>query len=239
MQLVLDGTARLHKYSRPCSGGYKCKFGNISEWFIDMLRHYPRQMGKTLKNYIKAVLTDANLNADKDLQAKYLDNCAQYDSALIRICGSSVANFIERVSFSKETQHRVNCIDLLGRILVIDTKCEWEIFRDRLSPIPREIKLIRILLQKTYDQNNVVELKAINTFLKITVEGSQKCKEILAVNILLITNNDCNHRYLCLRLFINFRNALRMQRYQKNPSQFPLLMKNQRTMHLPKIIQNQ
>lgn len=158
------------------------RFNSISDWFVDMLKHYPRQMSKTLQCYIKAVLSDDELNLDKDLQGKFFDNCAQYDAAMIRICGESLGDYVEQVSYSKETQHRLNCIELIGRVLAINSKCDWELFRHELSPIPREIKLLRILLQKLYDQNNTVSLKAINTFLKVAADGNILSKEIIEVS---------------------------------------------------------
>lgn len=154
----------------------------ISDWFLEMLKHYPRQMTTTLKNYIQAVLSDAELNANKELQAKYLDNCAQYDAAMVRVCGESMADYVEQVSYSKDSQHRLNCIELIARMLIIDAECNWELFRYELSTIPREIKLLRILLQKVYDQNNVVSLKGINAFLRATTEGNKRCKEIIQVS---------------------------------------------------------
>lgn len=158
LALVLNGTARLHRFNRSCSGSGSAKYKGISDWFIEMLKHYPRQMCKTLQCYIRAVLSDAELMGDKDLQAKYLDNCAQYDAAMMRICGESIVDYVEQVSYSKDSQHRLNCIELIGRMLAIDATCNWELYRHELSTIPREIKLLRILLQKVYDQNNVVSL---------------------------------------------------------------------------------
>lgn len=181
LELVLNGTARLHRFNRPCNGGGVCKFKSITEWFIEMLKHYPRQVSKTLQCYIKAVLSSDELMGDKELQAKYLDHCAQYDAAMMRICGESIVDYIEQVSYSKESQLRLNCIELISRMLTIDATCNWELYRHELSKIPREIKLLRILLQKVYDQNNVVALKGINGFLRATVDGNAMCKEIIQV----------------------------------------------------------
>lgn len=201
LNLVLNGTAHLHKFSKAISNStsVKLRFNSISEWFIDMLKHYPRQMSKTLQCYIKAVLTDDELNLEKDVQVKFFDYCAQYDAALIRICGESLTDYVEQVSYSKETQHRLNCIELIGRVLVINSKCDWELFRHELSTTPREIKLLRILLQKLYDQNNVVSLKAINIFLKITTDGNIVSKEIIEVSRRI--------EFTCIRN-LNFKNII-------------------------------
>lgn len=183
LMMILNGSACLTRFTRPCAGTtLKPKYALITDWFIEMLKHLPRQTCATLTCYIQAILTDTDVTGNKDLLSRYLDICAQYDAAMVRICGESTADFLEQLSSSKESQHRTNCVELISRMLVLDTKCNWEIFRSELPKIPREIKLIRILLQKTYDANNVVSMKAINAFLKIVHDGNATCKEILTVN---------------------------------------------------------
>lgn len=183
LQIVLNGTACLTRFSRPCTGafGSKPKYPLITDWFIDMLKHYPRQTGDTLNCYIQAILTDSEITSNKDLMSRYLDISAQYDAAMVRICGQSVCGFLQQLAFSKETSHRTNCVELISRMLMMNTKCGWELFRSELPKIPREINLLRILLQKVYDSNNVVAMKAINAFLKIATEGNILCKEIIQV----------------------------------------------------------
>lgn len=149
-----------------------------------MLKDYPRQVSKTLQCYIKTILSSDEAMGDKELQAKYLDHCAQYDAAMVRVCGQSIVEYIEQVSYSKESQHRLNCIELVGRMLAIDATCNWDLYRHELSKIPREIGLLRILLQKIYDQNNVVSLRGINAFLKITNDGNKMTKEIIQVGVI-------------------------------------------------------
>lgn len=205
MKLVLNGTARLHRF-KASGANSNVKFKGITDWFIEMLKHYPRQMCKTLQCYIKAVLSDAELMGDKELQAKYLDNCAQYDAAMVRICGESIADYVEQVSHSKDSQHRVNAIELISRMLAIDATCNWELFRHELSRIPREIKLIRILLQKIYDQNNVVSLKGVNAFLKVVADGNKQSKEIIQVNYCFFSKsfNDRPIDFLRINSFLHF-----------------------------------
>lgn len=184
---MLNGTGRLHRNNNiKCYGSYNIKYKSIADWFIDMLKHYPRQVSKTLQCYIKAILSSDEVMDDKDLQAKYLDHCAQYDAAMVRVCGESIVDYVEQVSYSKDSQHRLNCIELIGRMLAIDATCNWELYRYELSKIPREIKLLRILLQKVYDQNNVVSLRGINAFLKITNDGNKMTKEIIQVSFIRV-----------------------------------------------------
>lgn len=182
LAIVLNGTACLTRFHRPCAGSSsKPKYPLITEWFIDMLKHYPRQTSDTLNCYIKAILTDSDITANKDLLSRYLDICAQYDAAMVRICGQSICGFLEQLALSKESSHRSNCVELISRMLVMNTKCDWELFRSELPKIPREISLLKILLQKIYDSNNVVAMKAINAFLKVVNDGNLLCKEIIRV----------------------------------------------------------
>lgn len=184
MAIVLNGTACLTRFQRPCSGSaLKPKYALITDWFIDMLSHYPRQTGDTLNRYIQAILTDSDITTNKDLLSRYLDICAQYDAAMVRICGQSICGFLQQLAFSKESSHRTNCVELISRMLMMNTRCGWVLFRAELPKIPREINLLRTLLQKIYDTNNVVAMKAINAFLKVAADGNILCKEILHVNI--------------------------------------------------------
>lgn len=184
--MVLNGTASLTRFHRPCTGSsVKPKYALIIDWFIEMLSHYPRQTCDTLQLYIQSILTDTDLVANREMLNRYLDICASYDSAMVRVCGESSADFLAQLALSKESQHRVNCVELIGRLIVSETQCNWEIFRAELPKTPREIKLLKTLIQKIYDSNNVVALKAINAFMKATNEGSKKCKEILNVSEIL------------------------------------------------------
>lgn len=184
--MVLNGTAALTRFHRPCSGSStKAKYPLITDWFIDMLSHYPRQTCDTLSCYIQSILTDTDLVNNRETLSRYLDICAQYDSAMVRVCGESVGDFLVQIASSKESQHRTNSIELISRMLVSNTECNWELFRSELPKLPREIKLLRILLQKIYDSNNVVALRAINAFLKIAHDGNRICKEAIKVRFRL------------------------------------------------------
>lgn len=183
LSMVLNCTSVLTGFHRPCSGSMsmKPKYPLITDWFIDMLHHYPRQTCEVLNCYIQTILTDTDLVGNRDIFSRYLDICVQYDAAMVRICGESSADFLERLALSTESQHRLNCVKMIGRMLVVNTQCNWKIFRSKLPKTPREIKLLRILMQKTYDVNNVVALKGIKAFLKVASDGNKLSKEILTV----------------------------------------------------------
>lgn len=184
MLLILNGTVCLTRFHRPCPGlsHMKPKFALITDWFIDMLKHFPKQACDTLTCYIKAILTDPDITANRDLMNRYLDICAEYDAAMVRICGQSIDEFMAELALSKETNHRSNCVELIHRMLLMNTRCGWEIFRSELPKIPREIALLKILVQKIYDSNNMVAMKAINAFMKITSDGNDVCRNVITVS---------------------------------------------------------
>lgn len=197
LAIVLNGTACLTRFHRPCSGSsLKPKYPLITDWFIDMLKHYPRQTSSTLNCYIQAILTDSDITTNKDLLSRYLDICAQYDAAMVRICGQSICNFLQQLALSKESSHRTNCVELISRMLMMNTSCDWELFRSELPKIPREINLLRILIQKIYDSNNVVAMKAINAFMKVVADGNLLCKEIIKVR--------CNRKSFYIKIESHF-----------------------------------
>lgn len=211
LAIVLNGTACLTRFNRPCAGSsLKPKYPLITDWFIDQLKHFPTQTGDTLNCYIQAILTDPEITTNKDLLSRYLDICAQYDAAMVRICGQSICGFLQQLSLSKESTHRVNCVELISRMLMMNTRCDWELFRSELPKIPREINLIRILIGKFYDSNNVVAMKSINAFLKVTADGNNLCKEILRVRILIdILIGNILFLFLCF-LFNHFTFFLKL-----------------------------
>lgn len=185
MQLVLNETACLTRFARPCAGdmtGLKPKFQTIIDWFVGMLRQYPDQTCETLTCYIQAVLTDVDIAPDAKTLQRYLDICAQYDAAMFRICNRSIVDFLEELANSKESKHRSNCVELIQRVLFINSRCEWQINQQEVSKIPREIKLLTILLQKIYDSNNDVALKAIKAFMRCSTEGNDLSKQLIKVS---------------------------------------------------------
>lgn len=216
LSMVLNGTSVLTRYHRPCSGSMssKPKYPLITDWFIEMLHHYPRQTCEVLNCYIQTILTDTDFASEREVLSRYLDICAQYDAAMVRICGESTADFLERLALSKESQHRVNCVEMIGRMLVLNTQCNWKIFRSELPKIPREIKLLRILIQKTYDLNNVASLKGINAFLRVANDGSEISKEILMVINFARRSKSFESEY---PLIFHFRKYVRSKRYPKYP----------------------
>lgn len=187
--IVLNGTACLTRFHKPCAGTHlKPKYTLITDWFIDMLKHFPRQTSETLNCYIQSILTDSEITSNKDLLNRYLDICAEYDAAMVRVCGQSICDFLLQLAISKDSQHRCNCVELINRMLSMNTRCEWELFRSELPKIPREINLLKVLIQKFYDSNNVVAMKAINAFLKIASDGNIKSKQIILVKKSNITS---------------------------------------------------
>lgn len=190
---IVNVTARLNKYNANLvstfrqslsSTSSKPKYETISSWFIEMLEKFPNQTSEVLTRYIKAILTNTNLSAvgGPDQLARNLNLCAKYDSAMYVKCNKSCSTFLrDELSRSRETIHRVNCVEIIGRILTINSVCEWQVFRDEVAKVPREIQLLQMLFEKFTDINNNVKIKSVNMFLKLTTSGNVEIKKILKV----------------------------------------------------------
>lgn len=108
-----------------------------------------------------------------------LDIACRYDSAMFSQCNMSIVEFLEQATMSDDNQHRINAVDLLGRILLVDSRNNWSLFADEVSKVPREIKVLKLLFQKTMDTHNTVKLKALGGIQKAFLSGNKLTKQIL------------------------------------------------------------
>lgn len=186
LMLILNGTGFLNKYSpkdktRTAGESSKKILKSISCWFIEMLDKFPNQTANVLTQFVEAILTDSNLsNGDLSLQIN-LDICVQYDIAMFSVCNVSSMNFLCKLSCSREISHRLNCVEIIGKLLLVNSTCNWKVFRNELSGTVREIKMLKILSEKLLDINNNVKIKAINAFLRAAAVGNTNTKTILKV----------------------------------------------------------
>lgn len=122
---------------------------------------------------------DPPIQLTPEKHSQTLDVCVRYDAALFSKCNQSVVEFLEQVTSSDDHMQRVNAVDLLGRILLTDSRNSWSLFTDEVSKVPREIPMLRILFQKTIDTHNTVKLKALSGLQKAFHSGNQMTKKIL------------------------------------------------------------
>lgn len=108
-----------------------------------------------------------------------LDVCVRYDAAMFSKCNQSIVDFLEQATLSEENQHRINAVDLLGRLLLTDSRNNWSLYTDEVSKVPREVTVLRILFQKTIDTHNTVKLKALGALQKAFQAGNKLTKEVL------------------------------------------------------------
>lgn len=108
-----------------------------------------------------------------------MDVCVRYDAAMLSKCNQSIVDFLEQTTMSDDNQHRINAVELLGRLLLTDAKNNWSLYTEDVSKVPREIKILKILFQKTIDTHNTVKLKALGGLQKAFHSGNKLTKEIL------------------------------------------------------------
>lgn len=108
-----------------------------------------------------------------------LDVCVRYDAAMFSKCNHSIVDFLEQTTMTDDSQHRINAVDLAGRLLLTDSRNNWSLFTDEVSKVPREVKLLRVLFQKTIDTHNTVKLKALSGLQKAFHSGNKLTKQIL------------------------------------------------------------
>lgn len=119
------------------------------------------------------------LQLKPEQHSQMLDVCVRYDAAMFSKCNQSIVDFLEQTTCSEDSQQRINAVDLLGRLLLTDSRNNWTLFTDEVSKVPREIKVLRILFQKTLDTHNTVKLKALAGLQKAFHSGNKLTKQIL------------------------------------------------------------
>lgn len=182
IKLIFSIATVLHNYGTPSSRVTIAKNGphgeNIIDFFLYLLDSYPTNTAAVLDNFIRAVVTNPDETLTPEKHSQTLDVCVRYDAAMLSKCNQSVVDFLEQTTASDDNQHRINAVDLLGRLLLTDARNNWSLFTEDVSKVPREIKVLRILFQKTIDTHNTVKLKALGGLQKAFHSGSKLTKQI-------------------------------------------------------------
>lgn len=217
--IVLKGTFPLNKYHHRITTGSTSSsssssnksFNSVQHWLIEiMLDKFPLQTSTVLEQFIRSILAVPEMSATVDVFQRNLDIAIQYDVGLHDKCNISMASFWTEMSISTDAQLRQNCCEYLGRIICIDCTdaaptTTINVERDEVGVEPppkptnrfsREIKMLKLLMEKMMDTNNNVRIKAISSFLKATTSGNRRTKTILKVTFLFIM-------FICCAYFIN------------------------------------
>lgn len=167
-------------------------FTTINDWFIAMLTQCSKDTTQVLTLFVHAILTKPSLSpGGTDALLANIDICVLYDSAMYRKCNESITPFLQDLACSAEAVQRTHSVEFVSRALLVDSVCDW-MQPATLDKIPREIAMVRILMEKMLDVNNTVKIKAMNGFLRVATSGNLVCKKIFQVS--------------ALKLYINYNN---------------------------------
>ncbi|KAJ6641333.1 Condensin-2 complex subunit D3 [Pseudolycoriella hygida] len=176
--LILNGTISLNRRHKldASSMGTSSEMNSIVNWFISLLDKYPKQTCAVLTAFIKHVLTIPGLSGDSYDRLRNIDICVQYDSAMYTKCNRSIVDYLKDLASSTVTYDRESCMEMVGKMLLVDSlPCSWS---TSSKTVPREIDLLSLLVAKFLD-SNVIKVKAVNLFLKVTQMGNTMSKRIL------------------------------------------------------------
>ncbi|XP_073826678.1 chromosome associated protein D3 isoform X2 [Musca autumnalis] len=182
---LMNLTVFLHTYpSKPKSNQSTANNINtdcehISDWFIKSISKYPRLLVKVLKFYIECIITNPVRNWKTEQIQKALEYAAKYDAALFTKCNESCVEFLCDAVYADEVMIRSRAIDLMSKILQMESHVDWQMFRHEVSDIPREIYLIKELIDSLQDQNNNIKLKSVQALHTALIKGSPNARKIL------------------------------------------------------------
>ncbi|XP_046801145.1 uncharacterized protein LOC111681677 [Lucilia cuprina] len=180
---LMNMTVFLHTYpAKPKSNNQTninsdCE--HISDWFIKSISKYPRLLVKVLKFYIECIVTNPLRTWKNEQTQKALEYAAKYDAALFTKCNESCVEFLCEAVYADEVMIRSRAIDLMSKILQLESQVDWQMFRHEVSAIPREIHLIKELIDSLRDQNNNIKLKSVQALHMALTKGSPNTRKIL------------------------------------------------------------
>ncbi|XP_053663912.1 condensin-2 complex subunit D3 [Anopheles marshallii] len=164
---------------------YSSEYKNVSSAFrvhnvfLRLLEQNPPDTCEVLSSFIKAVLTNPpKVFARPDDYAILLDAAVRYELVMYRKCNVSIVDYLKQIETHAETSARINIVEMIARLAVVDCSVDWELFQSEISNVPREIELIKLLHNKLMEKSNTVKLKAFQCLLKILQNGNKTMKQI-------------------------------------------------------------
>lgn len=180
---LMNMTVFLHTYPSKPKANQQVNINSdcehISDWFIKSISKYPRLLVKVLKFYIECMVTNPLRTWKTEQTQKALEYAAKYDAALFTKCNESCVEFLCEAVYADEVMIRSRAIDLMSKILQMESQVDWQMFRHEVSEIPREIHLIKELIDSLKDQNNNIKLKSVQALHMALTKGSPNTRKIL------------------------------------------------------------
>ncbi|XP_017476696.1 PREDICTED: uncharacterized protein LOC108366748 [Rhagoletis zephyria] len=184
---LMNMTVFVHTYAPKPKSSYGSSISgdceHISDWFIKCISKYPRILVKVLSFYIECIVTNPIKSWKTEQTQRALEYAAKYDAALFTKCNESTVEFLCDAVYADEVMIRSRAIDLMSRILQLESQVDWQMFRHEISDIPREVHLINELIKSLQDCNNTIKLKAVQALHISLTKGSPNTLKILTEGI--------------------------------------------------------
>ncbi|XP_055837602.1 uncharacterized protein LOC129906003 [Episyrphus balteatus] len=195
---IMNMTLFLHVYNSKPKGGSASTSSSmetngcehISDWFIKIIGKFPRIVSEVLEFYIQCVITNPEKGWKTEQTQRALDYAAKYDAALFTRCNASIVDFLSEAVYADEVSIRSRAVDLFSKIILLESKVDWEMFRHQVSETPREVYIIKELIDSISDTNNSIKIKAIQAIQQGLIKGSPNTKKILIEGIKYAQVND-------------------------------------------------
>ncbi|XP_067624836.1 uncharacterized protein Cap-D3 [Eurosta solidaginis] len=167
---------------------------HISDWFIKCISKYPRILVKVLSFYIECMITNPIKSWKTEQTQRALEYAAKYDAALFTKCNESSVEFLCDAIYADEVMIRSRTIELMSRILQLESNVDWQMFRHEVSDIPREVYFINELIKSLQDCNNTIKLKAAQALQIALTKGSPNTLKIMSEGVRYTKYLDINVR---------------------------------------------
>lgn len=195
LMAVLRGTVPLNRFGGRQhvnnGAGTRPKYDTLSAWFIEKLTHFPSQTAAVLTHFVQAILTNPELSAGAaEVLAANLEVCVQYETAMWQRGNGVLLEFVtEELALRRDIGMRLYAMEFAVRLLAVEsspaaTTTTDEVDGDGVVKVvaSREVRLLRLLLEKMLDVSNNVKMKAIAGFLRLVEGGNSRLRRVLKVS---------------------------------------------------------
>ncbi|XP_035794420.1 uncharacterized protein LOC118467724 [Anopheles albimanus] len=151
----------------------------VYNFFLKLLEQHPKDTSDVLTNFIKSVLTNPpKVFAKPDDYSYLLDVAVKYELALYSKCNVSIVEYLSQLETQADSSTRSNTLEIIARLGTMECTVDWVLFRSEISPVPREIEMIRLVCNKLAEKNSSIKLKAFQCLLKLMQNGNQVIHQI-------------------------------------------------------------
>lgn len=153
---------------------------SISSFFVYLMDTSSDKMRNVLIKFIKSLLSNPEHNFKKEDYSRLLDIAVRYELAIYwKLNDNSIIEYLKILALASDVRQRSNGTDFCGRMLLIDSTPDPA--QSIMSPIPREVDVIKILLEKVQDKQDTIVLKALNAIKSAFQNGNEYTKMIFNI----------------------------------------------------------